>query len=164
MNIFPFESVTYESHLSETEIKKRLSGVLKSSRNRNMNTGNKGLQSYDGYLSENNFEIRRKINYQNSFLPLIKGEFIQASNKVTIKIKMRLQILVIIFMSIWCGITFSIFVGLFISDVIDNKPFDNTLMPLGMLVFGYIITVVGFKIESYIAKKDLKKIFESDAL
>jgi len=30
MNIFPFESVTYESHLSETEIKKRLSGVLKS--------------------------------------------------------------------------------------------------------------------------------------
>lgn len=40
----------------------------------------------------------------------------------------------------------------------------ETFLPLFMLFFGYLMVLVGFKVESGRSKKDLSKIFEAEGM
>lgn len=81
-----------------------------------------------------------------------------------IKVKMRLPIFVIVFLCLWCG-----GVG-FICIVLLTQNFGNlnfklvTLIPIGMLLFAYLLTLGGFKFESNKSKKELQTIFEADII
>jgi len=60
-------------------------------------------------MHDNTFQINRVIRYRNSFLPQIKGYFIDKNSHREIHIKMKLQSFVIVSLIFWIVFLVSIF-------------------------------------------------------
>lgn len=165
MKFLPTESVTFKTKLKEDEIISRLSQILEPEKFiRSGLLGSSNTKPYEGKITGNNFSIKRIINYRNSFLPRILGTVEKDIQGNSIKVKMRLQIFVIIFIIVWCS---GAFMGLFFitKNVIANKGFDPWFfMPIGMLLLVYVLIIAAFKYESRKAKNDLKTLFEAEML
>lgn len=165
MKFLPTENITYRTKLKEEEIVKRLSEIIEPKKTFRLSIlSSDSSKSYEGQINGQTFEIKRIIGYRNSFLPRINGIIERDFNGMTIKVKMRLHILVIVFLFIWCGA-----VGLgclaSLTRVFGNSEFNlTTLIPFGMLIFVYLMTMGGFKFESKKSKKDLQTIFEADII
>jgi hypothetical protein len=165
MAFLPFENIEYRSRLSLEEIMTRLSDSTEPEKTFRMNSfGNKPHKPYEGKFDFTSFNIRRIINYRNSFLPRIIGTINKDVNGLTINVKMKLHNAVIIFMFVWCSLA-----GLFSImslSTIDNSPSFNiiNLAPIGMLILGYLLTTFAFKYESKKSISDLEKIFEATVI
>ncbi len=161
MSFLPWENLIYKTDLTETELRERINQNIEPKKTLRFGFKNKNTKPYEGYLNGNNFEINRIINYRNSFLPQIKGEITQANGVTRINVKMRMHIFVYIFLSIWCGGVGLVFVNFLISAIKSNNFEPSIFIPLGMLIFFYLMTTGGFKFESSKSKKDLEKILNS---
>ena len=117
---------------------------------------------YEGELKNNKFKINRIIGYQNSYRPVITGEFIDKIEYREIHIKMLLNQFVVVFLIIWILFVFQFFV-IMIQEFIKKGIFDiSTLIPLGMILFAYLLTMGGFKPESIKSKNDFIKMFKAE--
>lgn len=151
MKILPIENIIYKSHLSKDEVYYRLINIIRTEK------------TYIGGWTNNTFNIKRNINYRNSFLPQIKGEICKESEETLIIVKMRLHLAVIIFISFWLiGVSLGCIFALI--TIIFSKFDIFLLIPFLMLLFGVILTVGSFKSESNKSKKDLLQIFEAEIL
>lgn len=165
MNFLPTENITYKTALKEDEIIRRLSDSVEPEKTVRFSIfSSSSTKSYVGQINGQIFNIKRIIGYRNSFLPRINGIIERDFNGTTIKVRMRLHSLVIVFLCIWCGV-----VGLgciaFLTQVISNSEFNPaTIIPFGMLIFVYALTMGGFKYESNKSKKDFQIIFEADII
>ena len=163
MKFLPTENIIYKTRLKEDEIINRLSGFIEPKKTFRFGIFSSGsAKSYEGQINGKKFKIKRIIGYRNSFLPRIDGIIEREFDGLTIKVKMRLHIFVIVFLCIWCG-----GVGLaciaFLTQVFNHSGFNPVaLIPFGMLIFVYALTMGGFKFESRKSKKDLQNIFEAD--
>ena len=163
MKFLPFENIVYQSGLNVEENLRRLNEVIEPEKNFRW-TGifaSKDHKPYEGTLKENEFKIRRILHYRNSFQPVIEGVIDEKVDGSTIKIKMRLHLLVIGFMIVWFIFMMSFFTG---SEMFtfDKEDYFSSFFPVILLVFGYIITMGGFKYESIKTKKYLKELFEAE--
>jgi len=104
------------------------------------------------YAAANSFEVQRNISYRNSFLPLIKGTVEvpggvaalgQADTGSLVRLTMRMQLLVSLFMLVWLG-----GVGLGCLAVSFSWPGPVGLIPFGMLAAGSLMVSLGFWIEA----------------
>jgi hypothetical protein len=165
MKFLPTENITYKTRLKEEEVVKRLSDLIEPEKTFRFGIFSSGAsKSYEGQINGQTFVIKRIIGYRNSFLPRINGIIERDFDGMTIKVKMRLNIFVIVFLCIWCG-----GVGLgciaFLIQAFGSSEFNPaTLIPFGMLIFVYLLTMGGFKFESNKSKKDLQNIFEADII
>jgi len=160
MSFLPYENLIYESNLTESDLRNRINQNIEPKKIFRIGFKNKNTK-YEGCLNGNNFEINRIISYRNSFLPKIKGVIIQANGVTRINVKMRMHIFVYIFLTIWCCGVVLAFIAITISSI-NNKNFEASIfIPLGMLIFAYLLTTGGFKFESSKSKKDLEKILNS---
>lgn len=163
MKYFPFENITYETKLDLNEIKQRLSEVIEPKRNFRMTGvfGKNNHKLYEGRINGNEFNITRIIGYGNSFLPIIKGKIEKGFNGTKVNVKMSLQPFIIFFMFIWfVGIGIGCFAAL--AMMFNEERFEPmSLIPFGMLIFGYAIVTGGFKYESIKSKKYLAQLFEA---
>jgi hypothetical protein len=146
MRFLPYENLTYHSPLSEAETIQNLSTLIRSGQ-------------YSGTVNRQSFTIQRVIRYRNSFLPQIKGTVQSDFGGTVITIKMRLNLLVLIFLGIWIGGVIFVPLGTFIAS--DKSGTAIPLIPLGMLFFAYLLTVLAFKFESNKAKKDLQQLWKA---
>ena len=119
---------------------------------------------YEGYITRQTFEIKRVIGYRNSFLPRISGILEEDYDGTRIKVKMRLHVLVIVFLCIWCGFVGIACIAIFSNELSSPEFNPLALFPFGMLIFAYLLTMGGFKFESSSSKKDLQSIFEADII
>jgi hypothetical protein len=165
MKFLPTENITYKTKLKEEEIFGRLSDLIEPEKTFRFGIfSSDSSKSYEGQINGQTFDIKRIIGYRNSFLPRINGIIERDFDGMTIKVKMRLHIFVIVFLCIWCG-----GVGLgciaFLTQALGSSEFNPaTLIPFGMLIFVYLLTMGGFKSESNRSKKDLQTIFEADII
>lgn len=107
----------------------------------------------------NTFEINRLIHYRNSFLPVIKGQILSDNRGSKVDIKMRLHVMVYAFAAIWCiGVSIA-FVAMLVLSIREGRFNAAVLIPLGMLIFLFLMTTGGFKAESGKARKDMLDIF-----
>lgn len=161
----PYENITYRTKLKEEEVINRLNNFVEPEKIFRFNFfGNGSSKSYEGDILGNKFYINRIINYRNSFLPRITGTVRTEVYETTIKVKMRLSIFVVIFLCFWCIATCSFcFLGLFFSYK-SNTFYNGSLVPLGMLLFAYCLTMGGFKFESYKSRKHLLNLFEAEII
>ena len=77
---------------------------------------------------------------------------------------MRVHPSVFIFDCIWFGVIVLFSMGGIGFSHIFKGFYPIELLPLGMLLFAYIIMMIGFKSESRKSIKDLKEAFEADIL
>jgi len=121
---------------------------------------------YEGTINENNFLIHRVIDYRNSFLPIISGEITSKLTGSEIHIKMQLNKFTRIFISLWLGIIFLVCIGMTVALIVNFSKIANQefrlagLIPFGMLVFGLLLTILGFKTESAKSKIFLEELLE----
>ena len=107
-----------------------------------------GMRPFEGAVTPPTFEIRRVISYRNSFLPKIRGTITPDGAGSRISITMRLPLAVAIFMTVWLGgACFGAFASatVGVSDPVALLP---ALIPIGMLLFGSVLTLGAFSVEA----------------
>ena len=165
MNFLPFENITYKTSLMEDEIIKRLSDCVETQKTFRIDVFSGGAgKPYEGKINSQAFNIKRIINYRNSFLPRITGNIESDFDGIKIYVKMRLHVFVVVFLSVWCGI-----IGIgsitFLWHAYYNSEVNfAALIPFGMLIFVYGLTTGGFKYESNKSKRDLQEIFQAEII
>lgn len=166
MKFFPSEKITYKTKLKEDEIVNRLSQIMEPEKRIRLHLFQKGdSKSYEGKMVGRIFKMTRIIRYRNSFLPIINGTIIPDFDGTTIEVKMRLHPFVAVFIGIWMGGVFlaCLLMLIEILRTFQTKGFQPMLLiPFGMLLFGYVLTMAGFTYESKKTKKDLQRIFEAE--
>lgn len=161
MRFLPFENIIYESDLTESELRDRIKQYIEPKKFFRIGLKNKNTKPYEGYLKGNHFEINRIINYRNSFLPQIEGVITRVNGVTRINVIMRMYFFLYIFVILMYGGIGLGFMVILISSINNNKFEPAIFIPLGMLIFLYLLTMGGFKSESSISKKDLEKILNS---
>lgn len=159
MKYLPFEHIIFNTNLSEQEIMRKLSDVVEPKKFR---FGRNFTKDYQGSVKTNSFDINRNIIYRNSFLPNIKGTIEKNNYGTQIQVTMKLDVFVILFLTVWCLFTFLFFVMLFTKGIGDKEPKGVVLIPVVMLLFIYGLTMICFKLESQKSKEYLRKIFEAE--
>ncbi len=164
MKYLPFENITYKTKLDSAAIFERINENVEPERSFRIRGifGSNNYKPYEGSVNGNSFSIRRIISYRNSFLPRIKGVIEKDLHGTRVNVKMRLHLFILVFIFIWCGgAGFGFFAFLTVS--IGKGSFDLViLIPLGMLLFGYGLTIAGFKYESIKSKKYIAQLFEAE--
>ena len=162
MILAPFENLTYTSSLSEKELIESISENIEPKRAyRKKSFGKSNTKPYEGSINGSEFKVNRIINYRNSFIPIISGFISQTTRGSRVMVKMRLHAFVYVFMAVWLGATGYIFSSWSISSLTGDTFELEALMPLGMLVFGYLLATISFQVEAIKAKKDLAKILQA---
>lgn len=165
MKYLPAENITFKTKLKRNEVLKQLLENVEPEKTFRFALFNRdSTKPYEGYITRQSFEIKRIIGYRNSFLPRISGILEEDFDGTRIKVKMRLHALVIVFLCIWCGFLGIAFIAM-LSQEFSSPGFNSlVLMPLGMIIFAYALTMGGFKFESISSKKDLQSIFEAEVI
>lgn len=97
-----------------------------------------GGPPFQGSFSPPHFKVSRRIQYRNSFLPVIHGSLGAGAVGSEIRLVMHVHLIVLAFMCVWFGgVLFSLSLSSFAWD-------EPHLMPLGMAVFGVALTCGGF--------------------
>lgn len=152
----PVEKYRIRTDLSPQEIKERVAHLL--------------FSEYTGTLGENTFKLNRTINYQNSFLPEIKGTITTYLGKTEVDISMGLSLFVKIFMIIYlslAGIPTVVIVLVMIRRLFHFyfkglSPF--LIIPVGMLLFGYLLMMLAFKLEARGSKNRLNTLLKAETI
>jgi hypothetical protein len=161
MKFIPFDSISLRTKLKAEEVQKRL----------NLNVSTTGFfesdkdygKPFKGRIEGNTFVIKRKMISRNSFRPVLSGMIEDTLIETVIHVKMRLTIYAMVFMIVWLGI-----MG-FITGAFSFVPFSGhgsvdffAFLPWVILVFVYLITMIGFNVERQKAITALKAIFEAE--
>ncbi len=104
-----------------------------------------------GKVEGDTFHIRRDIRYRNSFLPLVRGQVAASRLGTRINITMSLHPLVTIFILFWLG---GVGFGGFAAAHTNPK---QAIIPLGMFIFGIVLTFGGFFPEAFKARRLLEQ-------
>ncbi|WP_281631682.1 hypothetical protein [Flavobacterium luteolum] len=163
--LLPFEELWYHSSLSKEDLFLHLQNEIEPEKSFGfgMNRHNYS-KPYIGRIFNERFEIKRAINYRNSFLPTIKGEVHNAISGSKIKIKMTIPEFAKVFMILWLGIVSIACIGVSINLIIngiDSETEPAVLIPFVMLIIGAAMVSAGFKTESKKSKKDLEEILQA---
>jgi hypothetical protein len=157
MYLVPYERFEVETTLTNSTIVEVLSSKIEPKKIFRLSSNH---APFEGDISLDGFEINRIIHYRNSFLPVISGQFHTGVYGTKVIIKMRLHFGVIAFMCVWFVVMGSAFFSS-LSSILDNKTAMSvaTFIPLGMLIFVYVMVSGGFWFEARKQKKMLIKIF-----
>jgi hypothetical protein len=165
MKYLPIENITYKTRLNEEELYRRLSNSMEPEKRLRFSFfGSSSTKTYEGKMSGQTFNMKRIIRYRNSFLPRITGIIEKDFDGLTITVKMRLHILVTVFLCFWCTGVGLASVAVLTQVISHSEFYPQTMIPFGMLIFAYVITMGGFKFESNKSKKDLQALFEADII
>ena len=116
---------------------------------------------FQGEITQNGFKITRIIHYRNSFLPIITGKFLPGNPRLKVEIRMGLHPFVTAFICIWFGGVGLISIIFLASMLSGTTTFSiDSLIPLGMLVFGWALVSGGFWFEVKKQKPMLIEMFE----
>ena len=161
MLFLPFEKLTYTTLLSENEICNRINCLTKASRAfRSKYYPEIKISEYEGEVIGATFDLRRAIWYRNSFLPLMSGTIETTVTGTILKVKMQMHLAVMIFMCIWFAGTLFGTVAVFSFQRFAMGTYFP--LPFVLLLAGYGMMMLGFKLESRKAKNDLQKLFEAE--
>ena len=162
----PFDKFHLQTGLSESEVLTRLQNSIQPQKN-SLSLFPKETKPYIGKVIGRSFEIRRSINYRNSFLPVIKGELIERLNKTRISVSLRPSVFVLIFMAFWLGTIGFVCIGIIVVLIIQFNKINwqefspIALIPFVMFIFGYGLLMFGYRVESSKSKRFLLNLLEA---
>lgn len=167
MRFLPFDSITLQTKLKEEEVLKRLNQNIGATYLFKPNTDYG--KPFTGKIEGNAFVIKRKINYRNSFRPVLHGTVEDNFTERVIKVTMRLTIYTMIFMAFWLGVVGIIalcFMFMIVANIrkADYSELFPSFIPVIMFIAGYLMTIISFNVEKKRAKEVLQEIFEAEII
>lgn len=162
--LLPFEALVYHSSLTKEALLAHLQNEIEAEKSFGIGFNRISYgKPYIGKIYHTQFEIKRAINYRNSFLPIIKGEIKDGISGSKIEVKMGLPDFVKVFMCIWLGIVFLVSLGTLYTLLFDNalKEGPFIFIPFVMLFAGVAMAVLGFKTESKKSITDLEELLQA---
>ena len=160
MKLIPQETYTIYTSISVPEIKEQMMKYVEPKKMFRFFRG--GSKYFEGDVSDSGFKLTRIISYRNSFLPIIKGSFEERASGLKVDVSMSMHPFVIAFMLFWfggVGIGFITMLFSFIKSPTNFHP--ASLIPAGMLLFGWVLVSVGFWPEARKAKEKLNEILNN---
>ncbi len=171
MKLLPYEDIIYETKLEPEEVLKKIDNITESETFHKANKPilyqtiwyfkNRRHKPYIGSIDENSFNIRRIIDYRNSFNPRIYGTVEKESGKTKVYIKMRLQTLVIAFIIVWFAFIIQFFLGILTTSIKGQTFIPFIFLPPVMLAIAYAATFYFFNSESRHSKRYLAQLLEA---
>ena len=157
--LIPYKSININTSLTVDEAVQLVSEAIALPRSFFQGWG-KAAREFEGTVSTSGFTISRAIRYRNSFLPILFGKFVPSAQGVRVEVRMTLHPLVIAFAVLWFT-----FVGGFLllaigSTLTTLKVDEGILLPIGMLLFFYLMVFLGFGLEANKAERFLSSLFE----
>lgn len=146
MNLFPTESISFKTKLKEDEIKNQLNLL---------DTSTLYFVKVDG----RKFIIHKIFSNRKSGLLTTIGEIQPSASGVTIQMEITLTKKVKILLIV--AIIFLLTTPVLLLNAGNTGNF-LLLLPIGMLLFGYMVIRLGFKMESEKTKIDLKNLFKAE--
>lgn len=162
----PYEAYILYTDLPVQEVLDRIKENVRPL-SRKILSGQQPDKPYEGTVTEPMFEISRVISYRNSFLPKISGRVFSRGPQTHVIVKMRLFSFVAVFMTIWLSFAALLFIFMASLSIFYTQKFLQSpgilflLMPLGMFIFGSLLSIIPFKAEAEKSKKFLQKLLES---
>ena len=158
MKLLPSEHLSSYSRLTPEQIHARLDENTTKPSEEKILTRPDTL--FRGTISSNDFSIIRTLNYRNSFVPLIEGNFMASGSGSDVHVKFKLHPVIIAFMSVFFlfGLAFLAFGLFYYFSGNDSGKF--ALMGLGFVLFAPALVLFGFKFELKKSKEALTKLLE----
>jgi len=157
----PFARFSIDTNLSHAETRNRLVAAVET---RRFTFWSKSERPFLGRVEMNEFRIRRNINYRNSFLPIIRG-CIQAQERGSrVQGTMRPHALVLAFLVFWCAGVVVIGGAVSFAMLAESGRRADALLPVGMLLFAWLLTSIGFTFEARKAERVLRELVSTPAL
>jgi hypothetical protein len=113
---------------------------------------------FEGRVAGGRFKIHRIIRYQNSFLPIIEGNFRRDGLRTIVTLNMRLVWPVVPF---WIGIIVFLASSSVSVDSVVAGPFGVRMAVIAMTAFIYLVATIPFAIEVRIAMKRLLEVLRA---
>ena len=119
-------------------------------------------ECFNGTITDNTFRLQRNIQYRNSFLPVIRGRVDPTETGSEIHLKMSIHPLVIVFMAVWFAFVVLACLATIFGTIFGDSPFPllGRLLPWGMLLFGILLAIIPFRIETKKAKEKLESLLQ----
>jgi hypothetical protein len=157
MDFFLYENLTFRTNLNTTEVKLELLRLVEAPWKLKNFWLNKNSKPFIGKLHDNSFEIKlANRGMRNSSIKIL-GEIIPQNDTAIIKIKFKVSAYRRIFMSFWLGVVSLFILGMAHHCINAHKLEPTISVPILMLIGGYGITYIGFKMESQNAQDILEK-------
>ncbi len=155
--LIPYFSHTYKSALSKDEILGRIKSRTEPSRMfraKGLFASNEATKLYEGAVTLNGFKINRisnkKKNYKSS---VVIGELSGSNQNTVVKVKIRLNLLLILLVPVWGYLSTYLFVTK-MNDVFYEGDFNwASLLPYAIVLLMYTVVTGSFH---YNLTKDLK--------
>ena len=113
---------------------------------------------FEGRVAGGRFKIHRVINYQNSFVPIVEGNFRRDERGTLVTLNMRLVWPVV---PVWLGIMLFLAWSSIAVDSTLAGPFGARMLLLVMTLIIYLVATIPFAIEMRIAMKRLLELLRS---
>lgn len=154
MKWLPYDNFIIDTTLKPAEVELKMRSEIAPSGSRDFTIGYAETDNtyFTGYAENNGFKVMRIIQNRNSFLPVVKGRTENWLNGSRVYIKTRLQLFVAGFMCLWFGGTIVAGLALLMQNILTGKFSSITLMPFGMFIFGYAMTMGFYSYERNKAK------------
>jgi len=164
--LLPFEELVYRSTFSKEELTAHLQNEIEAEKSFGLGANRFSYSKpYIGKVYQNRFEIKKAINYRNSFLPVIKGEIVDDINGSKINVKMGLIDFVKAFMILWLGgvsiACLAVLYNIIFGEGLNSETGIFMLIPFFMLIIGIVMVSFGFNFESRKSIIDLEEILKA---
>ena len=153
----PFRKFEFSTQMSIAHASRVLQEIVEPPRKWGWRTtAKRGF--FEGKVAGNRFKIHRVTGYQNSFLPIIEGNFRRDGLGTMVAVNMRLVWPVI---PIWIGIIVFLAWSSVSVDSPVAGPFGVRMVMIAMTLVIYLVATVPFAIESRIAMKRLLELLRA---
>lgn len=155
----PFRKFEFSTPMSPAHASRVLQEVVEPPRKWGWRTSAK-RGYFEGKVAGSRFKIHRIAGYQNSFLPIIEGNFRRDGRRTIVTLNMR---------PVWPAVPFWVAAMLFLAwgsvnvDSMIAGPFAVRMAVIAMTSFIYLVASVPFAIEVRIAMKLLLELLRSGA-
>jgi hypothetical protein len=153
----PFRKFEFTTPMSTAHASRVLQEIVEPPRKWGWPTSSK-RGYFEGKVAGSRFKIHRVAGYQNSFLPIIEGNFRRDGLGTVVTLNMRPVWPVVPF---WIGIIVFLGWGSVAVDSHIAGPFAVRMAVIAMTLFIYLVATVPFAIEVRIAMKRLLELLRS---
>ncbi|HYJ78999.1 MAG TPA: hypothetical protein VEW03_05335 [Longimicrobiaceae bacterium] len=148
MPLVPFEHFAILTPLPAEEVAARLASQVEP---RRWLRFRRGPCAFEGEVDAAGFRIQRIIGYRNSFLPRIRGVISPTATGSRVDCTLTLHPFVIAFMAVWFG-------AFMLTPTPPGQSPWFRLVPVAMLLFGWVLATVHFAYEARRAKEVLAEL------